>query len=241
MRDFLLAHFTVFELATKAPEKINELFAKIRNWPIYEGYIRYVYILGRKEKCAQVIEGCEAFDDFDQHYLNNLGLLSDEIQNEGDVLRIRAMLGSLSRVNDLHHLAWTLFRKRESAAPLNVQLLVDHLSELDDVALENFAMAMFMSENGYIDKRWQDRVSHLLKSLIELNGDLQLGLGAPVLAVALYVAPFGRWDEREATKNLFSNRAHEQTFNDAINLCKKANSNVVQRCIAEIEGEQATT
>lgn len=239
MRDFVLAHFVVFELAANAPEQVDEIFEAVTAWPIYEGFFRYAYVLARKNNNDGVVRACEAFDDFDQHYLNNLELLSDEVQTEADVSRVRSLLQSLSGVNDIHHLAWTLFRKRDEAAPLSVRVLTDHLADLDDAALEKFVKAMFSSEHGYVDDRWKDRVSHLLKNLLGLDDDQQLGLGIPALAVALYFVPFARWDEREATKNLFSRRADEPVFRDAVSMCNQANSDSVRACKAEISGEQA--
>jgi len=237
MRDFLLAHFVVLELAANAPEKVDKIFETVIAWPIYEGFFRYAYVLARKNKIDGVVRACEAFDDFDQHYLNNLELLPDEVQTEADVSRVRSLLQSLS--DDIHHLAWTLFRKRDEAAPLSVRVLTDHLADLDDAALEKFVKAMFSSEHGYIDDRWEDRVSLLLESLLRLDDDQQLDLGIPALAVALYFVPFARWDEREATKNLFSRRADEPVFRDAVSMCNQANSDSVRACLAEISGEQA--
>lgn len=239
MRDFLLAHFVVFELSENAPEKVDEIFKTLTGWPIYEGFFRYAYVLARKNNCDGVIKSCEAFDDFDQHYLNNLELLSADVQTATDVSRVRSLLRNLHVVDDIHHLAWTLFRKRDEAAPLSVQILADHLADLDDDALEKFVKAMFSSQHGYIDDRWKDRVSHLLKNLLGLDDDQQLGLGIPALAVALYFVPFARWDEREATKNLFSRRADEPVFRDAVSMCNQASSDSVRACIAEISGEQA--
>lgn len=239
MRDFLLAHFAVVEMAPSNPEKVDELFERICDWPIYEGFFRYAYVLARKQGCEKVIGACEAFDDFDRHYLNNLRLLSAEIQTSEDVLRVKSMLGNLTVVNDLHDLAWILFRKREASDPLNVQILLDHLSWLDDAALEKFAKAMFLSEHGYLDEKWRDNVSHMLKSLVQLDDDQQVGIGSPALAVALYFAQFARWDEREATKNLFSNRATVQEFSEAVSLCRQASSDAVHACVSEIEEEKA--
>lgn len=239
MRDFLLAHFLIFELAARAPQKVDEIFKAVTAWPIYEGFFRYAYVLARKNNNDGVVRTCEAFDDFDRHYLNNLELLSDELQTEADVSRVRSLLQSLRVVNDIRHLAWTLFRKRNEAAPLSVQVLTDHLADLDDAALEKFVKAMFSSEHGYVDDRWKDRVSHLLKSLLRLDDNQKLDLGVPALSVALYFVPFARWGEREATKNLFSRRINEPVFRDAVGMCIQANAGSVRACIAEVSGEQA--
>ena len=193
-----------------------------------------------KNSCNEVIEACEAFDNFDRHYLNNLSLLSADIQTPEDVERVKSMLGNLKVAGELRHLSWFLFRKRDTSDHLNVQILLDHLNELEDASLEEHVKAMFSHPEDYISSDWRDGVSRLLTSLVELGDDQQVGISSPALAVALYFAPFARWVEREATMNLFSNRATVQEFHVAINLCKLANSDAVQACVAEIEGEQAT-
>ncbi|MEQ9694923.1 SMEK domain-containing protein [Shimia sp. SDUM112013] len=241
MRDFLLAHFTVVEMAPSTPEKVDELFERVCKWPIYEGFFRYAYVLARKKRCDRVIETCEAFDDFDRHYLNNLTMLSADIQTPEDTARVKSMLANLTVERELRQLSWFLFRKREASDHLNVEILLDHLCDLEDVALEEFTKAMFSRSEDYRGSEWRDRVSGLLTSLIELDDDQQVGIGGPALAVALYFAPFARWDEREATKNLFSSRAAVQEFHDAISVCRNASSDGVQTCVAEIEEEQAAT
>ncbi|UWQ32173.1 SMEK domain-containing protein [Leisingera sp. M527] len=241
MRDFLLAHFAVVELAPSDPPKINELFEAACDWPIYEGFFRYAYVLARKHGCNKVIEVCEASDDFDRHYLNNLTLLSADIQTSDDVARVKAMLSSLKVERELRHLSWFLFRKREASDHLNVMILLDHLDDLDDGSLQKFVKAMFSRSGDYRGSEWKDRTSHLLQSLLELDDDQQIEIGSPALAVALYITPFAHWDEREAIKNLFSNRAMAHEFHAAIKLGQQARSDLVQACIAEITDEQAVT
>ncbi|WP_282129282.1 SMEK domain-containing protein [Roseobacter litoralis] len=241
MRDFLLAHFAVVELASSHPPKIDELFGRACDLPIYEGFFRYAYVLARKHGCNKVIEVCEASDDFDRHYLNNLTLLSADIQTPDDAARVKALLSSLAEERELRHLSWFLFRKREASDHLNVQILLHYLGDLEDDSLQKFVKTMFSRSGDYRGSEWKDRTSHLLKSLLELDDDQKVGIGSPALAVALYFTPFARWDEREAIKNLFSNSATVQEFLAAINLCQQANSDLVQACIAEIAREQAVT
>lgn len=241
MRDFLLAYFLVLEVAPKNPTQISGFIQKAHSWTIYEGLIRYAYVLARKHKCASAIEVCEALDDFDQHYLNNLSLLSTDIQTPDDAARVRKMLSSLSLERELRHLSWILFRKRETSNQLNILILLDHLKSLEDDALQAFVKAMFSRSSDYRGKEWRDRVSHLLNSLLELDGDQQIGIGSPALAIALFFTPFAHWEEREATKNLFSNRAKIQAFREATSSCKQASSSLVQACKAEIDSEQVAT
>ncbi|MCR9137608.1 MAG: SMEK domain-containing protein [Alphaproteobacteria bacterium] len=238
MRDFLLAYFTVVELAQSSPNKVKTLFESVRNWPIYEGFFRYAYVLARKQSCERVVATCEAFDDFERHYLNNLTLLSADIQTTDDVTRVKSMLVNLTAARDLRHLVWFLFRRRDNSDHLNVQILLDHLNKLDDDALEEFTKVMFSRSVDYQGGEWKDRVSRLLKDLIELNIDQQASMHAPALAVTLCFAPFAHWDERESTKNLYTDRAHIPEFRDAISLCGSARAARVQSCIAEISEER---
>lgn len=241
MRDFLLAYFLVVEVAPKNPTQTSDFIQKAHKWVVYEGLIRYVYVLARKHKCVSAIEVCEALNDFDQHYLNNLPLLSADIQTPDDAVRVRKMLSSLSVERELRHLSWILFRKRETSNHINVLILLDHLKSLGDDALQAFVKAMFSRSNDYRGSEWRDRVSHLLNSLLELDGDQQVGNGSPALAIALFFTPFARWEEREATKNLFSSRAKDQAFREANISCDQTSSPLVRACIAEINSEQVAT
>lgn len=238
MRDFLLAYYLVFEVASKSAAQISSIIQKAYSWTIYEGLIRYAYVLARKHNCKSVIQVCEAIDDFDQHYLNNLSLLSADIQTPDDVVRVRKLLSSLSVERELRHLSWILFRKRETSHQINILILLDHLKSLEDDALQDFFKAMFSRSGDYRGEEWRDRVSHFLNSLLELDGDQQTGIGSPALAIALFLTPFAHWQEREATKNLFSGSTKYQVFREAISSCKQAISSLVQACKAEIDSEQ---
>ena len=91
LRDFLLAYYTVMDLANSHPLQVNSIFNNIPKWPIYEGFFRYAYVLARKQSCDTVLAACVASDDFRKHYLNNLSLLSADIQTPEDVERVEAV------------------------------------------------------------------------------------------------------------------------------------------------------
>lgn len=241
LRDFLLAYYTVVELAASHPLEVNGIFEKIPKWSIYEGFFRYAYVLARKQNNNTVLAACEASEDFHQHYLNNLSLLSADIQTPEDVERVGAVLknSKTENENDLQEVAWFLFRKREESEHLNIQILFDHVSSLDDQESERFFRTMFSSSYDFEDSKWRDEISRLLNSFMGLSEDQKLGLGVPALALALHFAPYAHWDEREATLNFFAKFQLTQEIGDAIEACKNAASVNVQNCLQEIAEELA--
>ena len=238
LRDFLLAYYTVMELAASHPLEVNSIFEKIPKWSIYEGFFRYAYVLARKQNNDTVLAACEASEDFQKHYLNNLSLLSADIQVPDDVAQVKAILKDSPVERDVRHVAWFLFRKREDSDHLNIQILLDHVSSLDDQESERFFRTMFSSSSDFGNSNWRDKVSRLLNSFKDLSEDQKLELGVPALALALYFAPYARWDEREATLNFFAEFQLTQEIGDAIEACKKAASVKVQSCLKEIAEER---
>jgi len=238
LRDFLLAYYIVVELSALHPTQVVTIFKKIPDWPIYEGFFRYVYVLARKHNNENIINDCEASHDFGKHYLNNLSLLSADIQTPEDVKRVEAVLKGSTAESDLRHVAWFLFRKREGSELLNIRILLDHVCSLDDEESERFMRAMFSRSLVIGDRKWRDRVSNLLISFKDLSEDDKLGLGVPALALALHFAPYAHWDEREATLNFFEKFQLTHEVGGAIEACKNAVSVNVQNCLKEIAEER---
>ena len=238
LRDFLLAYYTVVELAASHPVQVKGIFERIPEWPIYEGFFRYAYVLARKKNSDTVLAACEASDDFYKHFLNNLSLLSADIQTSEDVGRVKAVLKNSTAKRDLRHVAWFLFRKREDSDHLNIRILLDHVSSLDDEESERFFRAMFSRSSDLRDSNWRDNVSDLLNSFNQLSKDQKLGLGVPALALALHFAPYARWNEKEATLNFFEKFQLTQEVGGAIEASKNAASVKVQSCLKEIAEER---
>lgn len=238
LRDFLLAYYTVVELAALHPAQVKGVFEKIPEWPIYEGFFRYAYVLARKQNSDTVLAACEASDDFHKHFLNNLSLLSADIQTPEDVGRVKAVLKNSTAERDLRHVAWFLFRKREDSDHLNIRILLDHVSSLDDEESERFFRAMFSRSSDFRDSNWRDYVSDLLNSFNQLSKGQKLGLGVPALALVLHFAPYARWNEKEATLNFFEKFQLTQEVGGAIEACKNAASVEVQSCLKEIAEER---
>jgi len=237
LRDFLLAYYAVVKLAASNPLEVNSIFEKIPKWPIYEGFFRYAYVLARKQNSDIVLAACEASEDFHRHFLNNLSLLSADIQKPEDVVRVEAVLKDSTAEHDIRHVAWFLFRKRQDSDHLNIRILLDHVSGLDDKDSERFFRIMFSSSFNSRDSNWRDGVSLVLNSFKDLNEDQKLGLGVPALALTLHFAPHAHWNERETTLNFFAEYQFTQEVGDAIEACKKAASLKVQSCLKEIAEE----
>jgi hypothetical protein len=238
LRDFLLAYYTVVELSVSHITKVKGIFEKIPEWPIYEGFFRYAYILARKQSSDTVLSICEASDDFRQHYLNNLSLLSADIQTSEDVERLETILKDSAAEGDIQQVAWFLFWKREDSDHLNIRILLDHVCSLKDEESERFFIAMFTDSSGFRDSNLRDEVSSMLNSFNKLSKDQKLGLGVPVLALVLHFAPYARWDEREATIDFFEKFQLTQEVGGAIEACKNAASVKVQSCLKEIAEER---
>lgn len=239
LRDFMLAHYCIEELAGSQSAQVKQLFDKIPMWPVYEGFFRYVYVLARKRKCEEVKAICEASPDFRTHFLNNLSLLSADIQTLEDVRRIEEVLndGSLSK-RDLSKVAWFLFRKRDVSEVLNIGILLNHVGKLNDEGATRFMKAMFSPRSEFQDGDWQGSVSDLLNSFNDLTTAQKKGLGVPALALALHFVPYARWEEREITLNFFSEFRQTQEIRDALDACEGAASTRVQNCLREIADER---
>lgn len=238
LRDFLLAYYTVTQLVESHPTQVVAIFEKISEWPIYEGFFRYAYILSRKQSNDTVLAACEASAEFEEHYLNNLSLLSADIQTPEDVERVNTILKDSTAESDLRHVAWFLFGKREDSDHLNIRILLDHVTRLDDEESERFMKAMFSRSSDYGDISWQDRVSHLLNSFKDLREEQKLKLGVPALALALHFAPHAHWAERETTLDFFEKLQLTQEVGDAIEACQNSISVKVQNCLKEIAEER---
>lgn len=238
LRDFLLAYYTISELSKSNPTQIQTIFEKLPNWPIYEGFFRYAYVLARKHNNDTILAVCEASEDFHRHFLYNLYLLSADIQTPDDVEHVKNVLKDTTAERNLRQVAWFLFRKRESSDHLNIQILLDHVNSLDDIGAERFMRIMFSCSSDYGDDSWRDKVSNLLKRFRDLSEDQKLDLEIPALAFALHFSPYARWEEEEATLNFFLQFRHEQKIGEAIDACRTSASAKVQTCLKEVTEER---
>ncbi len=155
------------------------------------------------------------------------------------MVRVEAVLKDSTAEYDVQHVAWFLFRKKKDSDLLNIRILLDHVSSLDDKNSERFFRMMFSSSFDFRDSDWRDGVSRLLNSLRDLSEDQKLGLGVPALALALHFAPHAHWNERETTLNFFAKFQLTHEVGGAIEACKNAASVKVQSCLKDIAEERA--
>lgn len=233
LRDFLLAYYIVVELSGPHPKQVKAIFEKISEWPIYEGFFRYSYILARKQHNETVIEICEASDDFIKHYLNNLSLLSSDIQNDEDVNRIKNILKDITNMNNIQTIAWFLCAKRDDSNHLNIQILIDHIIKLNDIEAEMFFKVMFSGSFNHQDHNWRDRIS-LQLSNFNLRIDKMIAYGVPMLVLVLHLIPYASWDIKERMLNFFAKFQHTKELCDAIDICKNSASVKVHNCLKEM-------
>ncbi|GAA5107558.1 hypothetical protein GCM10023211_08810 [Orbus sasakiae] len=235
LRDFLLAYYIVIEFTQSNPEKVDMIFEKISDRPIYEGFFRYAYVLARKHKNEKILTICESSPDFIEHYLNNLSLLSANIQTHEDVVRIETILRDSTDRHDIQRIAWFLLKKREDSEHFNIRILLNHVNKLDDESAEQFFDLMF---SRYFESDWRGNISGFLLEFNELKEDQKLGLGSFMLAFVLYLVPYARWNEREITLNYFDKFQLTPIIIDTIELCKSAVSKKVQACLKEISKDR---
>lgn len=238
LRDFLLAYYIVTELSKSGPAQVETFFEKVPKWPIYEGFFRYTYVLARKQKNSMILALCEASEDFHSHFLNNLSLLSADIQTTKDVERIKGILGDTTAGDDLRKVAWFLFRKREESDHLNICILLDHIGRLDDEGAELFMESMFSRSSDYPRSSWQEGVSQLIDSLKNLDDEEILDLNVSVLALLPHFAPHAYWEQKEYLFNLLAKFQMMQKVSDALDACKTSASKRVLNCLDEIKRER---
>ncbi|WP_318477716.1 SMEK domain-containing protein [Photobacterium leiognathi] len=230
MRDFLLAYFVVVDVENDNQDL--SIFDKMKNWPIYEGLFRYTYILARKHKNNVVISKCESFSDFNEHYANNLSLLSSELQTVEDVTRVKDILKFSSERSEIQSIAWLLFTKRDESEYLNLGILNEHLASLSAEESEKFLCFMY---NDYSYISLEESLSKHIESLKDLNDEEKLSLDPLVLVFILYSIPYLSWELKEYILNFFNNYKENTNIAAALASCKYANSDLIQICLNEIE------
>lgn len=233
MRDFLLAYFIVVNVAQE--EQDFSIFERMSKWSIYEGLFRYTYILARKHNNQSVVSMCESFHDFNYHYLNNLPLLSSDLQSAEDVERVKNILQSSSRCIEIQSIAWFLFRKRDVSEFLNLGILIEHLGSLNDTDTEHFLSFMYGDNRGYERTDWRGNLSKHVGSLKALSDEDKLSLEPLVLAFLLYSLPYAYWEQREYTLNFFNKYKEHTHVAAAIVSCQEACSERIQSYLSEIE------
>ncbi|MBM5067369.1 ATP-binding protein [Vibrio parahaemolyticus] len=233
MRDFLLAYFMVADVG---PDRQDiSIFEKMSDWPIYEGLFRYTYILARKHNNQSVTSLCESFDDFITHYVNNLPLLSADLQSDEDIERVTSILKDSSIRSEIQSVAWFLFRKRDASELLNLSVLNMHLSILNDDELERFLSFMYGENLGYGRNDWKEDLSRQVGSLKDYSDEEKVSLDPLVLTFILYTLPYVYWERREYVLDFFNKYKDHDNVAAAIVSCQDACSECIQAYLRELE------
>ncbi|EPT9147954.1 TPA: SMEK domain-containing protein [Proteus mirabilis] len=233
MRDFLLAYFMVVDVE---PDKQDtSIFKKMSDWPIYEGLFRYTYILARKYNNQDIISLCEDFDDFNTHYLNNLPLLSSNLQSDEDVKRIRSILRESTISSEILSVAWFLFRKRDTSEQLNLGVLNSHLGTLNNDESEQFFSFMYGANLEYRRNDWRENLNRQIGSLKDYSDENKMLLDPLVLAFILYTLPYAYWRQREHVLNFFNKYKDHHNVAAAIASCRNSCSEYIQSYLDELD------
>ncbi|HGS4452810.1 TPA: SMEK domain-containing protein [Vibrio cholerae] len=233
MRDFLLAYFMVADVGPDRQD--TSIFEKMSGWSIYEGLFRYTYILARKHNNQSVKSLCESFDDFITHYVNNLPLLSADLQSDEDVERAVSILKESSIRSEVQSVAWFLFRKRDASELLNLGVLNSHLSKLNDDELERFLSFMYGENLGYGRNDWKEDLSRQVGILKDYSDEEKVSLDPLVLTFILYTLPYVYWERREYVLDFFNKYKDHDNVAAAILSCQDACSECIQSYLRELE------
>lgn len=232
LRDFLLAYYTVIKIDKSDSAAINSIFEKITEWPIYEGFFRYAYVLARKKGHTFILKVCEGSKDFQKHYLNNLDLLSADIQADEDVERLQKVLRDVENDYEFRKASRFLFLRRDTSEKLSIEILLGHLNSLDDEKAHLFMEAFFSENYSY---SFHENVSEFLNGFLKHDEKTKLSIDGAVLAFVIHCVPYAQWNENETTLNFLTKHRLNQNVRDAIEECKKSSSKRVLQYLVEIE------
>lgn len=233
MRDFLLAYFVVVD-TTQGGLNIS-ILNRMKEWPIYEGLFRYTYILARKHNNQPALLMCEKSDDFTCHYVNNLSLLSSDIQSDDDIQRVNKILQSSSNSKTIQSVAWFLFGKRDTSELLNLGVLNEHLGRLSDSESEHFLKFMFCDSRGYERNSWDENISEFVDSLKNISDKDKLSISSLVLTFVFYLLPHAFWVQRENALNFFIKNKECHNVTAAIDSCRRSHSDRVKALLSEMK------
>ncbi len=235
LRDFIVAHYIVFNLAMRSLEEATEFVSALRTDDIiFEGVFKYVYVLSRKAKNRDLELACEEATDFTEHYIQNLNLISPHIQNSDDQVRVARWLR-----DDIHRplkrrLAIFLFQRRNESHLLNTKILISHISELSDGEIEEFLEIMFAPRVFDWANHWQNNINNLTKQIIAIPNEEFDELDWKVLACVLQSCSWANQDTFEQFLNKLSSfRSHANVIS-ALEFCENSKSQRIANAIFEI-------
>lgn len=235
LRDFVIAYSFITNDADGVGTPSKSL-SGLSDRPVFEGVYRYVYLLARKHKMMSVIEACESSDDFIKHYALNVHLLPPSVQNQQDVERLKMILAETSAPDRIRRVAVFLLRRSNLSEQLNINVLIDHLNNLDASDHETFIKTLFTDRNDYSSNGWKAQVNEFVERLCNSDRDENPKDHSPEwLAFFLHVSSLAGWYERESVAELFASYAGESKFDKALRLVEASVAQPIRELIAEVQ------
>lgn len=204
LRDFILAHYMVFDLADQNINAVEAIFAKIADLQVREGVFRYTYILARKHRKLSLIQLCESQPDFAQHFVNNIALIGPEIQNDSDRERVRDILSSRKNAHEVRFMAAFLYHRRVRTEILNIQILVDHINTLNDEGCRNFFETIFADGHWNQRNDWQRKIGSIVSAYLERAAVNSPTEDSVLLTFVLQISGYAAWEFLEPNRNKFA-------------------------------------
>lgn len=233
LRDFIIAHYLVTDLAEPDFNQVVPIFAQLRQLQIREGVFRYAYILARRHSKEKMVELCEQQSDFSTQYVNAIELIPPALQSASDRQRVREILASDEKVQELRAVAVFLFHRRSLDEVLNIDILVDHISSLTDHECEAFFGSIFSDGYGWRHE-WRRSLTQLVTTFIERAEKVFPADCPPLLTFVLQLCGFVEWEYRETTLNRLTSVLRGHALDEQLNRLQKAQSEIIRRSASEI-------
>lgn len=234
LRDFVLAHHIVIDLADQDIKEVESILAKLADLQVREGVFRYTYILARKHDKVDLVHLCEAQPDFAQHFVNNIELISPEMQNDADRERVKDILSAKKNAHDVRVVAAFLFHRRIPTEILNINILVDHINALDDDSCRAFFAIIFADGHWHSQNDWRRRIGRIVSGYLERAEEHFPPKDMGLLTFMAQISGYADWEFLEPNRNRFASLVAKTDFHTQRDYLANARSTVIVDNAAEI-------
>lgn len=234
LRDFILAHHIVIVLADQDLKEVESILAKLADLQVREGVFRYTYILARKHDKLDLVHLCEAQPDFTQHFVNNIQLITPEMQNDADKERVKDILSAHKNADHVRVIAAFLFHRRIPTEILNINILVDHINALDDDGCRAFFTIIFADGRWHSQNDWRRRISTIVSSYLKRAEEHFPPKDMGLLTFMAQISGFADWEFLEPNRNRFASLVAKTDFHAQRDYLSNARSTVIVENATEI-------
>jgi hypothetical protein len=236
LRDFIIAYKLVDDVTGDTAEVLHDVLSRLPGRPVFEGVYKYVYLLARKVNKIAAIEACERVEGFIEHFALNVHLLPPAVQNADDVARLKAILANISVPRHVRRVASFLIGRRNPAEFLNINILIEHLNDLQADGHKGFVRTIFSDPNDFGSRHWQQRLDEFVGGVCDASAEKGLNGYAPEwLAFFLHTSSIASWLERERVSELFKNAKNRPNCRQALDLVRSAKSQAVHYLLSDID------